>query len=387
MKIKKLTHNVVKDKIIAVRVDFNVPVKNGEVTENTRIIESIPTLKFLVKNGTKQIHIFSHMGRPKGKVIPELSLKIVIPELEKQLGEKIEFRKDYASGKARIQLHENVRFHEGETKNAPDFIQKLLSNGAELFVNEGFAVSHRAHASVVGMASYLPSYPGFLLEKEIEVLTPYIKTGKIPGLLVLIGGAKISTKINVLKHFATTAENILIGGALATTFLAAEGYDVGESFHEPDMLETAREILGIADKNNVGIHIPIDVVCAENENSTEVVTLPLEDVIGNMKIFDIGPHTIKSYTEVLSHSQTIIWNGPMGMFEKKNYENGTRGILKAVAIQKSAKTILGGGDTLESMKKFGIEKHAFSHVSTGGGAMLEFLEGKELPGIEVLKSR
>lgn len=385
MKTRTLTPEVVKNKIVAVRVDFNVPLSEGKVAENTRIAESIPTIKFLLDNGAREIHLFSHLGRPKGQKISELSLKVVLPELETLLGESVSFRKDFVSDGSRIQLHENVRFWEGETKSDPQFIQNLLKCGAELFINEGFAVSHRAHASVVGMATFLPAYPGFLLQKEINALHPFVRKGKAKGLCVVIGGAKISTKINVLRHFAETAENIVLGGALATTFLAAEGFDVGKSFYEPEMVDTAQEILGIADKNGVGVHIPIDVVCAGDMDALETVRVPVEDVVGDMRIFDIGCHTVASYGEILSHSQTIIWNGPMGVCEKKNFEKGTQGILKVVAAQKSAKTILGGGDTLEVLKNFGVEKSAFSHVSTGGGAMLEFLEGKELPGIEVLR--
>lgn len=386
MKTRTLTPEVVKNKIVAVRVDFNVPLSEGRVTENTRIAESIPTIKFLLDNGVKEIHLFSHLGRPKGQKVPELSLKLVLSELEQLLGEKVSFRESFTSNGSRVQLHENVRFWDGETVNDPQFIQDLLRCGAEIFVNDGFSVSHRSHASVVGMATFLPAYPGFLLQKEIDALHPFLKKGKVPGLSVVIGGAKISTKINVLKHFVETSENILLGGALATTFLVAEGFDVGKSFYEPEMVDTAQEILGIADKNGVGVHIPIDVICAEGRDALETVKIPVEDVMGNMQIFDIGPHTVASYGEILSHSQTIIWNGPMGVCEKKNFEKGTQGILKVVAAQKSAKTILGGGDTLEVLKTFGVEKSAFSHVSTGGGAMLEFLEGKELPGIEVLRS-
>ena len=384
METRTLTSEVVKGKIVAVRVDFNVPLFEGKVLEDTRISESIPTLRFLLDHGAKEIHLFSHLGRPKGKVVPALSLRVVLPELERLLGERVSFRDVFSSDGSRVQLFENVRFKKGETLNTPSFIQELLSCGAELFINEGFSVSHRSHASVVGLASFLPAYPGFLLQKEIEALHPFIKKGKVPGLCVVLGGAKISTKIDVLKHFSETAENIVLGGALATTFLVAEGFDVGKSFHESNMVSVAQEILGLAEKNKVGIHLPLDVVCAENREAVETVTLPVEDVLGNMQIFDIGAHTVASYAEILSHSQVIIWNGPMGVSEKKSFEKGTQGVLKVVSAQKSAKTILGGGDTLEVLKKFGVEKMAFSHVSTGGGAMLEFLEGRELSGIEVL---
>ncbi len=386
METQKLTADKVKDKVIAIRVDFNVPLKNGKVSENTRIVESIPTLKFLLDSGAKRIHILSHLGRPKGINDPQLSLALVQPELEKQLGETVEFRGDFTPGKNKIQLHENVRFYDGEKKNDPEFIQELLKLEAEVFINDGFAVSHRGHASVIGLASYLPAYPGFLLQKEIDHLSPFLSNKKIAGLTVVVGGAKIETKVKVLEHFAKTADNILIGGALANTFLAAQGFNVGGSFYEDDQLDVARRILESAEKNNTGIHLPVDVSCGEAMDSEETVILPLEDIEGDMKIFDIGPNTIKSYQEVLNHSQTIIWNGPLGCFEYKPFENGTKHVLKTIAALKSCQTILGGGDTLDALKKFGVNKSAFTHVSTGGGAMLEFLEGKELPGIEVLKS-
>lgn len=386
MHIKKLSASAVKGKVVAIRVDFNVPVKNGKISENTRIVESIPTLKFLIEHGAAQIHILSHLGRPKGEFDEKYSLKVVVKELEKHLGTTIEFRETLSAGKSLIQLHENVRFYPGEKKNDPQFIQDLLGLKAEVFVNDGFAVSHRAHASVIGLASFLPAYPGFLLQKEIDHLSPFLSDKKIEGLTMVTGGAKIETKVKVLEHFARTAENIIIGGALANTFLAAQGFNVGESFYEEDQLDIARKIIALAEKHQTGIHLPIDVVCADSMDAKESVDIPVEDVIGDMKIFDMGVQTIKSYQEIIKHSKTIIWNGPLGCFEFKPFEAGTREVLKTIAGQKSAQTILGGGDTLDALKKFGVDKDAFTHVSTGGGAMLEFLEGKELPGIEVLKS-
>ena len=386
MQTTKLTAGHVKDKIVAIRVDFNVPLKNGKVSENTRIVESIPTLKFLLDNGAKRIHILSHLGRPKGINDPQLSLALVLPELEAQLGETVEFRGDFTPGQSQIQLHENVRFYDGEKKNDPAFIQELLNLGAEVFINDGFAVSHRGHASVIGLASYLPAFPGFLLQKEIDHLTPFLSDKKMPGLAVVVGGAKIETKVKVLEHFAKTADNILIGGALANTFLAAQGQNVGASFYEDDQLEVAQRILKDAEKNNTTIHLPVDVTCGEAMDSAQTVTVSLEGVSDDNRIFDIGPETIKNYQAVLNKSQTIIWNGPLGCFEYPGFAAGTKQVLKTIAALKSTQTILGGGDTLDALKKFGVNKSAFTHVSTGGGAMLEFLEGKELPGIEVLKS-
>ena len=386
MQTHPLTPEAVNGKVVAIRVDFNVPVSNGKVTETTRIEESIPTLKFLLEHNAKRIHILSHLGRPKGEFHPDFSLATVMPELEKFLGEKVEFMADYLPGKARVQLHENVRFHAGEKKNDPDFIQALLKLEAEVFINDGFAVSHRGHASVIGLASYLPAYPGFLLQKEIDHLSPFLSKKKINGLTVVVGGAKLETKVKVLEHFALTAENILIGGALANTFLAAQGHDVGGSFYEEEQLDTARRVLDACRQNNTTVHLPTDVVCGEAMDSENTTTLALADITPDLKVFDIGPESVKQYQAVLNQSQVIIWNGPLGCFEYTPYANGTKSVLKTIAALKSTQRILGGGDTLDALKKFGVSKSAFTHVSTGGGAMLEFLEGKELPGIEVLKS-
>lgn len=385
MRIAPLTAEMIRDQVVVVRVDFNVPLKDGQVSENTRIVESIPTLRFLLDHGAKRIHILSHLGRPKDAPDPKFSLKPVLPELEKHLGEKVEWRENYTAGNGLVQLHENVRFNPGEKTNDPKFIQQLLKLGADVFVNDGFAVSHRSHASVVGLPSFLPAYPGFLLQKEIDHLSPFLSNKKIPGLAVLVGGAKMETKVRVLEYFCKTAENILIGGALANTFLVAQGFDVGESLYEEEQLDMARRVLELAERNNTGIHLPVDVICADDINSEKTLNVPVEDVLGDMKIFDIGSKSIASYSEILQHAKTIIWNGPVGCFEKKPFQAGTCELLKVIAAQKSAKTILGGGDTLEAIRTFGVTKDAFTHVSTGGGAMLEFLEGKELPGIEVLK--
>ncbi len=386
MNLKTLTPEVVKDKIVIIRVDFNVPIQDGKIVEYTRIKTAIPTIKFCLDNNAKQIHILSHLGRPKGKYEEKYSLKIIIPILEKYLGKKVAFRSDFTKGNERVQLHENVRFYAGEKTNDPAFIQHIMKDiKPDVFINDGFAVSHRAHASIIGLGSFLPSYPGFLVQKEIEALSPYIQNEKMEGLVILIGGAKMETKVPVLKHFAITAENIIVGGALANTFLVAQGFDVAKSLYEDEAIDTAREILNEAQTHKTGFHCPVDVICGETSESTETIDIPIEDVIGDMKIFDIGQKTIQSYQEILKHAKTIIWNGPVGLFEKDPFANGTREILKTIAAQKSAKTILGGGDTLEAIHKFSVESSAFSHVSTGGGAMLKFLEGAELPGIEILK--
>ena len=382
--MKSLQNANVENKNILVRLDLNVPLKNGQISDSSRIQAAGQTLEFLREKGAAQIHILTHLGRPKS-VDPKYSTEILVPALAEILGEKVEFRsfdQDFKAGKSRFQLHENVRFQKGEKENDPKLSEKIVQNtGAEIFVNDGFAVCHRAHASVVGVTKNLPAFGGFLIEKEIESLSPFLSNEKIAGMTVVIGGAKIETKIGVLRHFAQTAENIIVGGAIANTFLAAEGFDLGGSFFEPEKIEIARDILAIAEKNGSAIHQPIDVICADEITSQNTIDLPLEDVCADMKIFDAGAKTIASYQEILAHSRVIIWNGPIGCFETPAFENGTREILNSIAKNTSAKTILGGGDTLAALKKFGVSPENFTHVSTGGGAMLEFLEGKSMPGI------
>ena len=389
MKLRNLSPEVIKNKVVVIRVDFNVPLKNGIVQETTRIEETIPTLKLLLKNGAKKIHILTHVGRPKDGPDPSLSTKNLLPVLEKFLGEKVEHRADLTDGTGKIQLHENTRFWPGDQKSDPTFTDKLLKNlKPDIFVNDGFGVSHRGDASVVGLAKFVPAYPGLLVEKEVEALSPFLTDKKVKGLTVLIGGVKMETKIPVLKHFAKIAENILVGGALANTFEVAQGFDVGASLYEKDFVETAREVMEEAEKYKTGVHLPVDFVCADDMESEKTVDAPIEDVGGDMKIFDIGPHTVASFTEILRYSHTIIWNGPLGVMEKKPFSHGTHGILEAMRKLKAMgiTTILGGGDTLEALKQWQVPSSEFSHVSTGGGAMLEFLAGEKLPGIEILKN-
>ncbi len=387
MNIRTIDSENFKDKVVLVRADFNVPLKDGKITETTRIVESLPTIQYLMEKGAKEIHLLSHLGRPKGERKPEFSLEVVAKELEKQLGEKVQFVEDFVEMNydQKIVLHENVRFYPGEKKNNPAFVEQILkATKADIFVNDGFGVSHRAHASVVGFEGKIPCVAGKLVQKEVETLAPFLSGDKIPGLTVVIGGAKMETKVEILKHFAKTAENILLGGALANTFLAAKGYDVGGSLYEKEEIETAQEVMQIAENNKTGVHLPIDVICADDPNATETIDMPVRDVTGDAKIFDMGPHTINSFEEILYHSKVVIWNGPIGFFEKDAFAEGTKRVANYVA-NLDAKTILGGGDTLAALKAFNLEKSKFTHVSTGGGAMLEFLEGKELPGVEAVK--
>jgi phosphoglycerate kinase len=383
--LKTLTPELVKNKVVVVRTDFNVPIKEGKTMEDSRIILAMPTLQFLVQNGAKRVHILTHIGRPKGEIIPELSTKILVPIIEKLLGEQVHFRSDFTANEERVQLHENTRFWKGEKTNDPN-LAKQIRDGlqADLFVLDGFSVAHRAHASVVGLAEIgVETCAGRLLEAEIKYLEPFLSQKKISGLTLIVGGAKMETKVAVLKHFAKTAENIVLGGALANTFLVAQGYNVGESLFEPEEVETAREVLELAEEYKTGFHLPVDVHVASNPDANSVY-VPIEDVVGDMKIFDIGPHSIASFGEIIRHSHTIIWNGPVGFFEKKPFDTGTAAIALALSKNENAKTILGGGDTVAAVKTLGFYGEQFTHVSTGGGAMLEFLEGKELPGVKVV---
>ena len=392
MNFKKLTPEIINNKIILIRLDMNVSLIDGEILENTRIKESIPTLDFLLKNNAKRIHILTHCGRPKGQKDPKFSTKFILPELEKlwsdyaQKNIEIEFRKNYTAGKEKIQLHENARFYPGEKNNDPDLAQEIVKEtNSEIFVLDGFAVAHRAQASVIGPAKFLDAYPGFLMEKEIKNLSPFLTDKKIKGLTILVSGAKMETKVSVLKKFAKIAENVLVGGAIANTFLAAKNLDIGESLYEKNEINNAIEVINLMKKNNTNFLLPVDSVCSENLESENCENIDVNNIRGKNKIFDIGSKTIEKYKNILKNSDIIIWNGPVGVFEYKNFEQGTRIILQTIADQKSAKTILGGGDTLEALKKFDVKKSNFTHVSTGGGSMLEFLEGKNLPGIEIFK--
>ncbi len=385
--IKPLTPELVKDKVVVVRVDFNVPIKDGKITDDSRIILAMPTLQYLVQNGAKQVHILTHLGRPKGNIVPELSTKILVPIVTKLLGEQVYFRSDFTAIDDKIVLHENTRFWKGEKSNDPNFAKQIRDGlEADLFVLDGFSVAHRAHASVVGLAEVgVETCAGRLIESEIKHLSPFLSTNKIKGLSVVVGGAKMKTKVVVLKHFAKTAENILIGGALANTFLAAQGYDIGESLFEEEEIETAREVLKLAEEYKTSIHLPIDVqVASDPDPDSDSVYVPIEDVSGDMKIFDLGPHSISSFSEVISHSQSVIWNGPVGFFEKKPFDTGTIAVAQSITKNKMSKSIVGGGDTVAALKTLGFSVEQFTHVSTGGGAMLEFLEGKELPGIKIV---
>jgi phosphoglycerate kinase len=393
MKLQTIKDAKVKGKTVLLRVDYNVPLENGKIKDDTRIKESLPTVKHLLKEGAKLI-IMSHLGRPKGKIVEELKLNPIADKLSKLL-EKPVIKVDSCLGdtvekavkslnEGDILMLENTRFHPEEEDNDKKFAKKLASY-ADIYVSDAFGTVHRAHASTEGVAHNLPSYAGFLIEKEINALFPLLEKPEHP-LVLLLGGAKIDTKIGVIKNFLKKANTILLGGGLANTFVFARGFDVGDSLCEKDKMEIAQKIMLEAEKQDCELITPGGAIVAD-EIGDNVITADMEitGVEGNMQILDIGRKTTNKYIDILKDAKTIIWNGPVGLYEKKPFEYGTREIAKALTKVKG-KTYLGGGDTIDALKRFGIDKSKFTHVSTGGGAMLEFLEGKELPGLKVLQA-
>ncbi len=382
----------IENKAVLVRADLNVPMhKDGNIADTERITSIIPTIEYL-KNKNAKIIICSHFGRPENGYEEQYSLKQLIPTLEKELKSPVlileqynsdDLNKIWSENPTAIILLENTRFHSGEEKNSEELSQQLASL-AEVFVNDAFGAAHRAHASTVGVTEFLPSYAGLLLAKEYNAMQHLRNTVNKRPLTLVIGGAKIDTKIGILKSFVNKADNILIGGALANTFLQAAGYDIGASKAEPEKTEVAQEIMLVAEQHHERVLIPKDVIVADEVSETSATTaIPVEDVEGEMKILDIGPNTIDAYNEIIKKSGTIIWNGPLGLYELSPFKDGTKKIGKAIA-ESNADTIIGGGDTIDACKQCGLDLEKFTHVSTGGGAMIEFLEGPELPAIQVL---
>lgn len=391
MKIRSVKNVDVADRKVLVRVDFNVPLEDGKVADDTRIKATLPTLRYLIDHRAKVI-LLTHLGRPEGKSDPELKLDPVAKELSKLLTKEVKKLDDCIGDEVEKAVHElpsghvllleNTRFHPEETANDPEFCKKLAALG-DILVIDSFGTAHRKHASTYGIAEHLPAYGGFLIEKEVDALSALMKDVPRPFTMIM-GGAKIETKIGLMKKFITQADHFLVGGGLANTFLAAKGYNVGESLCETDKLDIAQEIMIEAETLKDEFHLPNDVLVAdEAKEDASTLDIPVDDIIGDMKVFDIGRQTIERFEEVIKKSKTIVWNGPMGLFEMDNFSRGTRHVAVAVA-KADAKTIIGGGDTIDAVKEFGINLDDFSHVSTGGGAMLQFLEGTSLPGIEII---
>jgi phosphoglycerate kinase len=382
-----------KSKRILLRVDFNVPIdENGEIQDDSRMIKALPTILYLLERGGRLI-IMSHLGRPEGDVKEELRLTKVAEHLSKLLKKPVQKMNDCIGMEVantvatmrdgEIMMLENTRFYPGEEANDEQFTHQLASLG-DIYVNDGFGVSHRSHASTYGIATILPAYAGFLIEKEILALEPLITNPEQP-FTVIIGGAKIKDKIALIEQFIPKAKHILIGGGLANTFLAALGKEVGHSLYEKDKLDLAKTLLAKTVTPDQ-IVLPTDIVTAkEISNNAETDCVSVDSVPSNTKILDIGPETIEAFSNIISTSKTILWNGPLGLTEYTPFQNGTRTTAHAVSESK-ATTVIGGGDTSEVLKTLGFKEGDFSHVSTGGGASLEFLSGKKLPGIEILST-
>lgn len=381
----------VAGKKVLVRVDFNVPLNDkGEITDDTRITASLPTIQYLLEQKAAVI-LMAHLGRPKGQVKPELSLAPVAKHLGKLLGKKILFAPDCVGEAAQaaasklkpghILLLENLRFHKEEEKNDMDFAEKLASL-ADMYVNDGFGVSHRAHASVEGVTHFLPAAAGFLLEKEIQYVGQAV-TNPLHPFVAIIGGAKVSDKIGVISNLLDKVDTLLIGGGMANTFLAAQGYKMGKSLVEEDKLDLAKELLAKAKKNKVNMLLPTDLVMAAAfAPDAEHVTEKVKNLNQAYMALDIGAETSKAYAEALADAKMIVWNGPMGVFEMDAFCKGTEAVAKAVAKSR-ATSIVGGGDSVAAIEKLGLAKR-ITHISTGGGASLEYLEGKVLPGVAAL---
>ena len=383
-----------KGKKVFVRCDFNVPMdENQNITDNTRIVAALPTIKYLLEQNCKLI-LASHLGRPKGEFKPEFSLAPVAKELSKLLGQEVIMAKDVigedAMSKAtnlkegEILLLENVRFHKEETDNDPEFSKKLASM-AEVYVNDAFGTAHRAHASTTGIASYLPAVAGFLIEKELKFLGNAVNNPERPFVAIL-GGAKVSDKIGVIDSLIEKVDTLMIGGGMAYTFFKAQGLEVGNSICEMDKLDLAKEAMEKAKQKGVKLMLPVDTkIGKEFKADTESKVVSYKEIPAGWEGFDIGPETIKMYEEELKTAKTVVWNGPLGVFEFDQFAVGTNAIAKILS-EIDATTIIGGGDSAAAVKKAGLEDK-MTHISTGGGASLEFLEGKKLPGIEALMNK
>lgn len=384
----------VKGKKVLVRCDFNVPQdEDGNITDNRRIVSSIPTIKYLLDNEAKVI-LCSHLGRPKGEVKKEFSLMPVAKELSKQLGVEVKLAEDIVGKSAKkltenmqngdVVLLENVRFDAREEKNDAEFAKELASL-AELYVNDAFGTAHRAHASTAGVADYLPAVSGFLIEKELNFMGSALENPQRPFIAIL-GGKKVSDKIGVIDALLEKVDTLIIGGGMAYTFFKAQGYNVGNSICELDKLDLATNLMEKAKAKGVKLMLPVDTKLGKEFNKdTESKTVKCTEIPDGWEGFDIGEETIKLYQEELRKAKTVVWNGPVGLFEFDQFAVGTNALAKTLA-QIDAITIVGGGDCAAAVEKAGVADK-LTHVSTGGGASLEFLEGKKLPGIECLQDR
>lgn len=395
--MKKTIRDIeLKGKRVLIRCDFNVPLdSNQNITDDTRIRAALPTLEYMVTQGAKLV-VMSHLGRPKGKAAAEFSLAPVAVRLAELLGKQVEFadsdvvvddsvkEKVAALKDGDVLLLQNVRFRKEETDNEPGFAKELASLG-DVFVQEAFGTAHRAHASTAGVADYLPCVSGFLIEKEVKFLGSALHNPQRP-FVAIMGGAKVGDKIKVIENLLTKVDTLIIGGGMTYTFYKAMGLEIGTSILDADNIDLAKMLLEKATSLNVKLLLPVDIVCADEfSNDAKYQTYSRDQIPSDMMGLDIGEETIKLYSEEIAKAKTVVWNGPMGVFEMENFAKGTKAIAEALATS-DATTIIGGGDSAAAVEQFGLADK-MSHISTGGGASLEFLEGKILPGISIIEEK
>lgn len=383
----------VKGKKVFCRVDFNVPLDNGEITDDTRIKAALPTIEYLSKHGAIVI-LASHLGRPEGEVVEELRLDPVAERLSNLLGKNV-IKTDAVYGKevqealtqaneGDIVLIENVRFEPGEKANDPELVE-AFTKLADIYVNDAFGAAHRAHASTTGVARFLPAAAGFLMEKEINALGNALENPERP-FTAIIGGAKVKDKINVIDNLLGKVDHLIVGGGLAYTFIKAQGYEIGKSLLEEDKLDLAKEFMQKAKDKGVDFVLPKDVIIADDfSESAETKTVPIDSIPSDWEALDIGGKTREKYAQIVASSKLIIWNGPMGVFEMEPFAGGTKAVAEALA-HADGYTVIGGGDSAAAVEQFGLSEK-MDHVSTGGGASLEFMEGKVLPGVDALDDK